>query len=424
MMTDARIKSPIRNQVELHSAALDDLVSGDHVVRSLWSMVTKLDLSKFHATIKARDNTPGRDATDPRVLLTLWAFGISEGVSSARYLAELCKRDIFYMWVCGGVPVNHHMLSDFRSQSGELVDDLLTQTIGRAMKAGVVTLERTTQDGMKVRAHAGASSFRREETLARCLEEAKQLVLDLKKELHEDGSTSKERQKKTRLAAAERRQKAIEAALAEMPKVKEQRAKQEKANKQLKGRAEPRVSTTDPDARVMKMADGGFRPALNVQFVADVAGGMIVGVDVSNRGGDVHEVEPAIADLAKRTGLLPKEHLVDGGYVGVANIEALAQSGIIPYAPVPKPRDENVDRYAVRPDDSPEVAEWRQRMATEEAKEIYKQRASTAERVHADLRAHRGLTRVNVKGLTKVTSVILFSALTFNLLRCIALNVA
>src|SRR4051794_21433106 len=130
----ARIKSPIRNQVELHSAALDDLVPAEHVVRALWVMVSKLDLTKFLSAIKAQDNTPGRDATDPRVLLALWAFATTEGVSSARYLAELCERDIFYRWICGGVPVNHHKLSDFRAQSGALVDDLLTQTIAWAMK--------------------------------------------------------------------------------------------------------------------------------------------------------------------------------------------------------------------------------------------------------------------------------------------------
>jgi cell fate (sporulation/competence/biofilm development) regulator YmcA (YheA/YmcA/DUF963 family) len=275
-----------------------------------------------------------------------------------------------------------------------------------------------------VRACAGASSFRREETLETCLVEAKTLVEELKKEMHADGSTSEDRQKRSRLGAAERRQKAIEAALAEMPRVKAHREVQEKANKKLKGRSEPRVSTTDPDARIMKMADGGFRPGINAQFVVDVAAGMIVGVDVSNRGGDVHEVESAIADLAKRTGQLPREYLMDGGYVGISNIEALAQCGIIPYAPVPKPKNENAERYAPRAGDSAEVAEWRGRMATDEAKEIYRERAPTSDRVHADLRKHRRLTQLPVKGLTKATSVILFSALTFNLLRCIALNVA
>lgn len=333
-------------------------------------------------------------------------------------LARLCERDAPYRWICGGVPVNHHTLSDFRTGHEKEIDGLLTQTLAALMKHGVVKLQRVAQDGMKVRASAGAASFRRRQSLERCLQEAKEQVRKLKRELHEDGSASTRRQKAARERAANTRQAAVEAALAEVPKIEQQRVNKKPSEKKRQG--EIRVSTTDAESRVMKMADGGFRPAYNVQLATDASGDCIVGVELTNHGTDQPHVVPMLDDIERRTGKVPEEYLVDGGFVSLDNIEAIAERGALAYAPVPEPRSKNVERYQPKPDDSPAVAAWRARMGTESAKRIYVERGAVAERTNADLRVHRGLDCLNVRGLRKVKSVVLLAALAFNALRMIA----
>jgi transposase len=415
---EIRYKRAERKQVEMHSAALDDLLPKEHAARDVWECIERLDLSRFYRDIQASRTTPGRSPIDPKILLALWVVGTSEGIGSARALAKLCERDIVYQWICGGVGVNHHTLSDFRSLRGNEFDELLTQTVATLMHAGVVTLKTVAQDGMKVRASAGASSFRREPTLQACLVEACAQVVELKKQLDEDPGALTLRQKAARERAARERVERIEAALAEMPKVLEERVRAEKRDKKNAAKKkEPRVSTTDADARVMKMADGGFRPAFNVQFATDVDGQAIVGATVTKKGSDSGEVEAMATDILNRTGELPVTHLVDGGYATAENIEGLASCDVTVLAPVRKPRKEGVDPHARRSGDSDEVAAWRERMATPDAKEEYKDRASTAERVNADMRT-RGLTQFVGRGLPKIASCVALFALSFNLMRC------
>lgn len=416
-----RLRRATRNQVELMSSALDDLVAEDHPVRRIWDLVCKLDLSSMLEAIEARGDAPGRAATDPRILLALWVFALSEGVASARQIERLSERDIAYRWICGGVGVNHHSLSDFRSLRGADIDGLLTQTIAILMHAGVVTLRAVAQDGMRVRANAGSSSFRREETLAELLEVARKEVTRLRSEMDTDPSAAS-RSQTQRQRTAEEHLKGIEAALAEMPKVLEARAAHVKRDKKAGAkRKAPRVSTTDPDARVMKMADGGFRPALNIQFATDVDSTVIVGVGVTNEGTDARQIEPLLADVGQRTDTLPEAYLADGGFATHENIDALAGMGIEPFMPVRASKDANVDRHAPRKDDSAEAAEWRQRMATDEAKQVYRDRAATAELVNAQMRQRHGLMQLPVRGIPKVTSCVLLSALAFNLLRMASL---
>lgn len=398
----------------LHPTDLDRIIPDEHPARGVWALIERLDLSSFYDEIAARGSEPGRPATDPRVLLALWVYASSEGVGSARLLERLCERDAPYRWICGGVPVNHHTLSDFRTGHGAKIDGLLTQTLAALMKQGVVKLKRVAQDGTKIRGSAGAASFRRRQSLERCLEEAKEQVRKLKRELADDGSASSRREHAARERAARERQAAIEAALAEIPQLEEKRAVTEKrGGKQRK--TEVRASTTDADCRVMKMADGGFRPAYNVQLATD-SSGCIVGVDVTNNGTDQPHVVPMLDDIERRTGKTPDEYLVDGGFVSFKNIEAIADRGATPYAPVPQPKNDGVDRYAAKRSDSPPVAAWRKRMSTEDAKRVYRERAMLAERTNADLKSHRGLDRLNIRGLRKVKAVVLLAALSFNLM--------
>ena len=417
-----RVVKPVRNQLSLQPTDLEALVPDDHPVRAIWALTERLDLSEYYGEIEARGSTPGRPATDPQVLLALWLFANSEGVGSARLLERLCDRDAPYRWICGGVPVNHHTLSDFRVKNGKKLDRLLTQTLAALMKQGVLQLKRVAQDGMKVRAHAGAGSFKRKSSLERAHQEAEQQVRRLKRELADDPGAGNRRTQAAKERAAEARQKAIEAALKEMPLLEEKQDLREKRDGKRAEKKEVRASTTDAECRVMKMADGGFRPAYNVQLATDVGTGCIVGVDVTNTGSDQPHVVPMLDDIAQRTGRTPDEYLIDGGFVTHENIEVVSARGATVYAPPAKSRTPKVDPYEPKKGDAPAVAAWRQRMKTDSAKRIYLQRGAVAERTNADLRMHRRLDRLNVTGLVKVKSVVLLAALTYNVLRMIAIG--
>lgn len=415
-----RVVRPVRNQLSLQPTDLEALVADEHPVRAIWELVERLDLSAFYDEIASRGSNAGRPATDPAVLLALWLFANSEGVGSARLLERLCERDAPYRWICGGVPVNHHTLADFRVAHGKKLDRLMTQVLAALMKEGVVQLKRVAQDGMKVRASAGAASFRRRQSLERCRNEAEEQVRKLRREISEDPSASTKRVTAAKERAAKARLAAIDAALAEIGEVEEKRAERdEKKPSDAKRRGEIRVSTTDAESRVMKMADGGFRPAYNVQLATDESG-FIVGADVTNNGTDQPHVVPMLDEIQRRTGEAPREYLVDGGFVTLDNIEAIAERGATPYAPLPKSKSKDVDLHAPKRNDPPAVGAWRIRMGTEDAKRVYIQRGVLAERTNADLRVHRGLDRLNVRGLVKVKTVVLLAAISFNVMRLLA----
>ncbi len=306
-------------------------------------------------------------------------------------------------------------LADFRVEQAELLDDLLTQSAAALMAEDLVDMKRVSQDGVRVRASAGAASFRRIKTLEQCMKEAEQQVEALRKELDEDPGATSRREKAARERAVQERKERVATALAHIPEVE--------AKKKAKDKAKARVSTTDPESRVMKMADGGFRPAYSGQFAVDTKTQVIVGVDVSNSGSDQDKMPPMVEQLDERYGKAPEEILVDGGFASHDAIEKVSQGeqGCTVFTPVPKPKDETWDPYVPLPDDSETIASWRVRMGTEEAKEIYKERASTVECVNAIAR-NRGLQRFLVRGCRKVRAVLLWYALAHNLMRGIALR--
>jgi hypothetical protein len=240
---------------------------------------------------------------------------------------------------------------------------------------------------------------------------AKAQVERVKREADELESSATEREKAARERVAREREERVTRALAQLPKVQEA--------KKPKDREQARVSTTDPDARAMKMGDGGFRPAYNVQLATDVESRFVVGVRVTNAGSDMGQMTPMLDEIERRTGTRPTDHLVDGGFASRDAITEAQARGVTVYAPVAASRKEGVDPHAPKPDDTLAVAAWRERMATDEAKQIYKDRAATAETVNADLRI-RTLDRLLVRGTAKVTSIALWGALTYNLLHWIA----
>lgn len=417
-----RLREAERRQVTLQAMDFEELVPTEHPVRGLWAMVEALDLSEYYAAIEARGSTPGAPATDPKILMALWLYANVEGIGSARLLARLCERDAPYRWICGGVSVNYHLLADFRVAHGKKLDNLLTQVIAALMKRGIVQLKRVAHDGMKVRASAGAASFRRKQSLERCLKEAQEQVRRLRREIQEDGSASSRREKSARERAAAEREASIAAALETMAELEKQQAAPDRQSPSVvKRRKEPRASTTDPEARVMRMADGGYRPAYNVQLATDESG-FVVGANVTNDGTDYASVAPMLEEIEQRAGRAPDEYLVDGGYVKLENIDVISGRGATPYAPVPTPKDKSVDPHEPKPGDSLAVASWRVRMSTDDAKRIYVQRGALAERTNAELRTQRGLDRLNVRGLAKVTSVVLLGALALNIMKLISMS--
>lgn len=406
---DPRLVRPNRKQKLLQIEDVDGLIPQNHRARALAAVVDELDLASFYAPIKARGSSAGRPATDPKMLLTLWLFATSEGVGSGRQLARLCDRDAPYRWICGGVCVSYHTLTDFRVEHGAALDDLMTQVLAVMMKMGVVRLKRVAQDGMRVRAAAGAASFHREETLDKHLKTAREQVLAAKEMLDKDDPTRSDKQKAATARAAKAREKNTRKALKEVRRLQSKKPSR-------KSNSEPRASTTDPDAKVMRMADGGFRPAVNVQIASDTSSGAIVGIGVTDSGTDQGHISSMLDEVERRTGARPKEVLVDGGYVSRDDIDAVENSGTTVFAPVPEARTKDVDPHEPKKDDTKAVARWRRRMKTERAKKIYKQRASTAERVNGILRTHRGFDRLPVRGLANALKVGLLMALTHNLL--------
>jgi transposase len=410
-----RLRCANRQQVTYRAAALDDLLTDNHPARLIWQYVDGLDFGPIHEQIRSIEGRAGRNAADPRILLALWLYATSEGVGSARELNRLCKLHAAYQWICGDVPMNYHSLADFRTAHGEFLDELLTQSVATLMHEGLVTLNRVAQDGMRVRASAGASSFRREKTLEECLAEAEEQVKTLRKEIEDDPAAGNKRQQAARERAAREREERVKQALEQLDEVRSKKA--------AKDRDKARVSTTDPDARVMKFANGGFGPGFNVQFATDTESQIIVGVDVTNFGGDQGEMSAMVEQIENRYGKPPNDMLIDGGFVKLEDIEKVSvpHGTTTVYAPVKKSKKPHVDIHAPRSSDSPAIAEWRQRMATDEAKEIYKERAATAECVNAIAR-NRGFRQFPVRGSPKARTIALWYALLHNVKRAVSLR--
>jgi transposase len=414
-----RLRQANRRQIRMLSTSLDELVPDDHVVRTVWAYVERLDVSPLLANIRAVEHARGRDATDPRLLIALWLLATLEGVGSARALDRLCRLHIAYRWILGDVTMNYHTLSNFRVEHEEYLDEQLTTGVAVLMQQGLVTLKRVAEDGMRVRAAAGASSFHRQATLEAHLAEAREQIERLKKELEEDSAAGERRRNAARQRAARERAERLEQALQAREEVERQRRDRGCGSE----KKEARGSSTDPEARRMKMPDGGFRPAYNTQLATDVESGMIVGVIVTNQGTDNTGLKPMVEQIEERFAKRPEEQLVDGGFVNLEQIEAVEQAGTKVYAPLKdkeKILAKGQDPFARRKGDSDEVAQWRQRMGTEEAKEIYKERASTAEWTNANYR-NRGFYRVTVRGTKKTRCVALWQALAQNLLQAVKL---
>jgi len=403
-----RLREAERRQIELRAMALDELIGPDHLARLVWELVGRFDLQPLLDAIEAREGTAGHPQTDPRILVSLWLYATIEGVGSARELERLCEQHAAYRWLCGGVSINHHTLSDFRTGHADWLERELIRAISGLLASGTIDLETLAQDGLRVRAGAGKSSFRRKRRLEDFVRTARERVEHLKSVLSADPGASQGRREAARARAERERLERVEAALAAMPQA-------EKRKKENKGDpAEARVSTTDAEARVMKMADGGFRPAFNVQYCAETKLGLVVGVGVGHSGADQDELAPMHAKVRQAFGREVKNWLADGGYASQKGIEALSAHGTASYVP---PGD------ILKRCESSAIQAWRARMETEEARELYRWRARTIEWINARMR-NAGFYAVNVRGMAKTRAIALWHALAHNAGRLLSLGLA
>src|SRR5215510_1119735 len=409
---DPRFREPVRDQVELRAVDLEALLPADHPARVIWAYVQELDLSALEQAVRARTHGPGQSPASPRLLMALWLYATSQGVGSARALARLCESHDAYRWLCGGVSVNYHGLSDFRTAHAELLDRLLAENVASLSVAGVINLDEVVQDGVRVRASAGSSSYRREKKLYKELRKAERLIERLKQERDDDPDASNRRIRAAQERGARERESRVNAALRQLAEIKAQRERRANRKKGTKP-SEPRASTTDPQARVMKMADGGFRPAYNCQISTVAQGQIMVAVKAETTGSDRGLLRPMLDELQRRYHRRPKPHLVDGGFNKNDDTEWAAAAGVKVYGP-PGNSKHKTDPYAARAKDGPGVAAWRRRMKSPHGKGIYKRRAP-GECINARFR-NWGLKQFTVRGIEKINAVLHWFALANNIL--------
>lgn len=419
---DVRVSRPERLQREWREFCYDEMLPGDHQARTVWAYVQSLDLGPLYEQIHVSRHAAGRSAIAPEILVALWLLATLESISSARELDRRCKRDLPYMWICGGVSVNYHTLSDFRTEHVEFLESLLVDSVASLIDQGLVPLETVAQDGMRVRANAGSSSFRRKPTLERLQQQAAEHLERLKQE-NEDESARHEADAR-RAAAQQRAARERKERIADALKQREELAKRREKRKKGDGE-QTRVSTTDPDARRMKMANGGYDPAFNVQFASDGDARLIVGVDVTNEGTDGSQMAPMVKQLEADYGKRPDQILVDSAFATRDAVTEVESDGTKVVGGIPRASQiekHGNDPYSPRRGDSAEYQQFRARMSEASFQELYKSRPSIAEFPNAVCRNH-GLRQFRVRGLVKVKAVALWHALAFNFRRMLNLGV-
>lgn len=421
-MSKARYLEADRGQLFWDMVDLESQLPVDHRARIVWAFVDSLDMSAFYDRIGAREDVRGRPPPDPKIFLSLWLYATLENIGSARAIARACLSDTAFRWLCGGVPMNYHSLSDFRRFHTELLDDLLTQSVGALMAEGLVTMEEIVQDGTKVRANAGKGSFVGEEGLARYEASARARVHRLREELDADPGASEGRARAAReRAAREVGERAAQArkVLEKLQKEKSKAAKKHKSAEE--GKSERKVSTTDPEARLMMFPGGDTAPGYNVQLAA--AGCFIVAHEVTDRRNDTGLAEPMIEQLVERYDQVPERLIVDAGIATQSEIASLSEhprGSVDVYAPVPQERDDITPeskrtREWRRKNEHQGVKDWRSRMQTEEAEQAAKRR-KLIETLNAIVK-NRGMGRMLLRGIEKIASAVLLQALANNLMQ-------
>jgi transposase len=477
-----RVKPVDRSQLTWQMLDVERLIEPDHPARAIWELVGRVKLEGFYAPIEAVEGTAGRTPWDPRLLVSLWIYAYSRGISSAREIARRCTYEPAFQWLCGLGEINHHTLSDFRVDHDASLRELFVQVLGVLSSEGLVSLQRVMHDGTRIKACAGADSFRREERLREHLDVARKQIEAMGDPRQEEPTRKRAAQER----ALRERQQRLEQALEELQKVRE-------AKRQDKEQA--RVSESDPQARVMKQSDGGFAPSYNVQLSTDAAHKIIVGTGVTQSGSDYGQLIGAVARVEANLGKKPSQVVVDGGFTTRENIMSMAEQGVdlvgslaevnqriggqkgnrgvseafypdkfiydeqenvyrCPAGAVMKhsgrdfrlgvtfhqyraatercracafqsqccPGNVHHGRSVIRAERAPAMQQFAQKMQTEEGKAIYRQRGTVAEFPNAWIKEKLGLRQFRLRGVVKVGLEVLWAALTYNIQQWVRLS--
>ena len=319
-VTRPRLAAVNRRQLVMRTMDVELLIEEDHPARSIWELVGRLDLSRYYADIAAVEGRAGRDHTDPQVLISLWLYAYSRGISSAREVARRCEYEPSFQWLCALEPISYHTLSDFRSDQKAALDNLFVQVLGMLSAEGLITLERVTLDGTKIKANAGGNTFRRQEKLEAHLRLAREQVRLMEEQSAQEEQMTK-RQVAARRRAARQRQSRLEEAVREVERMQSEK-------KEDRERFVARASSTDPEAHVMRNGEGGTVPSYNVQLLTDTAHGLIVNVQATTDAVDHHQLAPALERCEQTLGCLPQQVVADGDYTNHASVQAAADCGV------------------------------------------------------------------------------------------------
>ena len=482
----ARVAQVDRDQFIMRPMDVDKLIDEAHPARAIWEFVGRQNLDLFYKDIKAVEGVAGRECWDPRMMITIWVYAYSEGISSAREISRLLEYNPAFQWISGMNVVNHHSLSDFRVEYGEALTRLFTEVLGAMSSEGLITMTRITQDGTKIEASASSSRFRRETTIREHLKLAEEQVKAMEQSAEQEVS---KRVEKARQRAAREKKERMEKALRELEKVRASKHGQ-------KEKEDARVSMSDPDSRVMKQANGGFKPSYNLQISTDSEQKVIVGMTISQSGTDVGELGAAIDKVKQTTGALPEQVVVDGAYVSASNIVMMEEKKIEMIGPVPDneaktaglksnskisqeflaeafvynaatntftcpagsslryvgkqisgpnmchtyradfadcepctfkekccPTNKATGRAVTRKEQLPEITRFLEKMQTDEARDIYKHRSEVAEFPNLWIKEKFKLRRFRLRGLPKVEIEALWACLAYNLKQWIRLSV-
>jgi transposase len=412
-----------RDQIEFLINCLDSLIPQDHRVRDVWDFVDKMDLSCFHDDIKILSDCKGPRTTDPKIFMALWLYAILEGIASARHIARLCLEHHAYIWICGNVSINYHSLSDFRTKGGDKFLKILQESIAIMWKSGLFNPKTAAQDGTKVKANAGYSLFKTEKTLIDYLREANEYINTLQKEIEENPSALSQREKASKERTARERKERVEKAQTELEKYRNERIQSAKSNHNKLTQDDidkMRASVTDPECRKMKMGDGGFRLAYNVQFATSIDKKVILGVDVVNTldPGTLNVMMHQVKENLEKIGCpMPDKWLADSAYANKNDAQEAEDnfSEVTFYSP-PTSTQKKVDPLTPRKNDNEAMKKLRARMGTDEAKEIFKKRASTAEFANA-VTKNRGMDKFLVRGIEKVKNMAFLYAIAHNMIQ-------
>jgi transposase len=317
-----------RDQLTMAEIDVEHLIEEHHPARGIWEVTQGLDLSRYEATIRTRQGEVGRAAWPPQLLIAIWLYGYSQGVTSARELERQMAYEPGLMWLSGMEVINHHTLSDFRIDHGEALTNLFTQMLVVLSDAGLVKMRLVAHDGTKIRAQAGVDTFRREATLREKLEQARKLV---EQDPQADSGGSKRQQAAQQRARRER----VERASLALEQLQKLQANLE--DSQQKDRV--RVSSSEAEARKMKHGDHAMVPSYNAQISTDADSGVIVGLYLSQAAEDSHGLKPAMEEIHKNLGRVPEQVVADGGFTNHESIEKMAEQKIDFYGSLPDPQE-------------------------------------------------------------------------------------